>query len=216
VEEGKPQTFVEPDWVYRVQLPTNEAPQRLLLIIHGWTGDENSMWLFTQGLPSTTAILAPRGFVDAPSGYGWAGADTGFPTPFSALQSSVEKLLKQVDRWTTRFPSLANQALDLMGFSQGCAMTYAIMATNPQRVRRAACMAGYLPAGAERYFTNDTLVGKTVLISHGTLDETISIEYAREARRVISAAGAEIDYCEEEVGHKMGAACFRKLKTFFV
>jgi hypothetical protein len=36
-------------WTMRVR-PSQSSNPRLLVMIHGWTGDENSMWVFTRGL----------------------------------------------------------------------------------------------------------------------------------------------------------------------
>ncbi|NTW12833.1 MAG: hypothetical protein HGA30_05945, partial [Anaerolineales bacterium] len=38
------------DWTLRVR-PATVKPARLLLLLHGYTGDENSMWVFARDLP---------------------------------------------------------------------------------------------------------------------------------------------------------------------
>src|SRR5512138_3416920 len=47
------------DWTLRVRESTDALP-RLLLLIHGLTGDENSMWVFARDLPSQYWMIAPR------------------------------------------------------------------------------------------------------------------------------------------------------------
>ncbi len=46
-------------WTLRVQ-PAGETPARLLLLVHGWTGDENSMWVFVRNFDPHYWIIAPR------------------------------------------------------------------------------------------------------------------------------------------------------------
>ena len=59
------------DWTYRF-LPPQRASRRLLLLLHGWTGDENSMWVFARNFPRAAWMLAPRAPFLAPSGgYSW-------------------------------------------------------------------------------------------------------------------------------------------------
>ncbi len=47
------------DWTLRVH-PSQSANPRLLVLIHGWTGDENSMWIFTRRLSPDYWMIAPR------------------------------------------------------------------------------------------------------------------------------------------------------------
>ena len=46
-------------WTLRVRASDSPNP-RLLLLLHGWTGDENSMWVFARGLSPNYWIVAPR------------------------------------------------------------------------------------------------------------------------------------------------------------
>jgi phospholipase/carboxylesterase len=59
------------------------------------------------------------------------------------------------------------------------------------------------------------LEGKPFFIAHGTKDETVSIQHARESREILERAGAQVTYSEDEVGHKVSANCLRALKEFF-
>ena len=52
-------------------------------------------------------------------------------------------------------------------------------------------------------------------VSHGTLDQTVPVAQARQAVQILEDAGANVVYCEAEVGHKLGAACFRALGNFY-
>ena len=47
------------DWTLRMRA-ASEGPARLLLLVHGWTGDENSMWVFVRNFPARYWIVAPR------------------------------------------------------------------------------------------------------------------------------------------------------------
>jgi predicted esterase len=41
------------------------------------------------------------------------------------------------------------------------------------------------------------------------------VERARESIAILERAGANVTYCEDEVGHKVSANCLRALKEFF-
>ncbi len=60
------------DWVIREKRPAGSGPFRVLLLLHGWTGDENSMEIFTNGLPANYWLAAPRGiYASNLGGYSW-------------------------------------------------------------------------------------------------------------------------------------------------
>ena len=60
-------------WTLRVREATPSA-RRLMLLIHGLTGDENVMWVFARNLPADIWMVAPR----APH-----PAQIAVPLPFS-------------------------------------------------------------------------------------------------------------------------------------
>jgi predicted esterase len=48
------------------------------------------------------------------------------------------------------------------------------------------------------------------------MDEMVPIGRARRVVKVMKNAGAEVLYCEEDVGHKLSSGCFRGLDEYFV
>ncbi|MFM8876383.1 MAG: hypothetical protein ACKOGC_09960, partial [Anaerolineae bacterium] len=52
--------------------PAESTNPRLLVMIHGLTGDENSMWVFARRFSSKYWIVAPRATHPAiPQGFSW-------------------------------------------------------------------------------------------------------------------------------------------------
>lgn len=203
-------------WVLRIRPPVRPAEARLLLMIHGWTGDENSMWVFARDIPDGYAILAPRGPVKAPQGYGWVDISDGDPAgEFEAYAAAGEQLLNEVQQWCAYLQIPSSSRLDLMGFSQGAALAYAMAIHSPHRVRKIAGLSGFLPAGARQAIRPGSLAGVQIFVAHGARDEIIPVQQAQEALKVLSQAGADVSYCEEEVGHKLGTACYTGLRGFF-
>jgi phospholipase/carboxylesterase len=94
-------------------------------------------------------------------------------------------------------------------------MTNLLALLYPQRIRRAGILAGFVPGGVESLVAARPLEAKPFFIAHGTQDELVPIERARQSIAVLEAAGAQVTYCEAEVGHKVSADCLRALKQFF-
>lgn len=102
----------------------------------------------------------------------------------------------------------------LMGFSQGGAVCATALAQAPELARGVAILCGLLPGMARKALSQHsaTLGGKRVFITHGTKDETVPVEQAREARDLFTQAGAEVSYSEFPVGHKLNPEGLRQLK----
>ena len=46
--------------ILKIRKPQGIINPRVSLLLHGWTGDENSMWVFSQAFPETDFLIAPR------------------------------------------------------------------------------------------------------------------------------------------------------------
>jgi phospholipase/carboxylesterase len=203
------------DWTLRVRESTHPSP-RLLLLIHGHTGDENSMWVFARNLPAQYWIVAPRAPYPAESGgYSWRLPQAGNldQLTLDMLASIAESLIRLVDEYSASV-GLEADAFDIMGFSQGAAMASVLAFRYPHRIRKAGLLAGFVPSGLEELTTPRPLEGKPFFIAHGTKDETITIDRARASIALLEQAGAHATYCEDEVGHKVSVNCLNALRKF--
>lgn len=228
------QTLIETElitfegWTLRA-LPSAK-PERLMLLIHGYTGDENSMWVFSQGLPSHYWMIAPRAPHSAGSGgYTWRPLhrlDFGNPS-LDQLRQPAEALIQLVDAYQASMGIDASpersgvlslskeQRIDVMGFSQGAVMCNVLSFLFPHRIRKAAILAGFVPSGLEDLIPSRPLQGREFFVTHGTQDETVTIDRARASIQLLEKAGARVTYCEDEVGHKVSLRCLAALRNFF-
>ena len=202
-------------WTLRTQASESASP-RLLVLIHGWTGDENSMWVFTRRFPPDYWMIAPRAPHKAdPSGYSWRPPQPelfGRPS-LEALKPAAEALIKLIDEYAASVKIDARQ-FDVVGFSQGGAMVNALGLLYPKRVRKMGVLAGFVPYQMESMIESKPLVGKNIFVAHGTKDEMVTIDRARASMDLLEKAGATITYCEDEVGHKLSSNCLRALEAY--
>jgi phospholipase/carboxylesterase len=204
-------------WTLRVRPAPGDAPARLLLLLHGLTGDENSMWVFVRNFPERCWMIAPRALhATEPAGYSWRRSQAGNPDRPSLedLRPAALALIDLVDAYSAQQQIDASQ-FDVMGFSQGAALTTAIALLYPDRVRKAGILSGFIPAGAELLAQENVFKGKQFFVAHGTADENVKVEYARSSVQILEGAGAHVTYCEDDVGHKVSAKCLRALGDFF-
>lgn len=91
--------------------------------------------------------------------------------------------------------------------------TFALL--DPRRIKTLAGLAGFLPDGAVDLIDGKPLANQRIFMAHGRMDDRVPVEKARNAVEILSLAGAQVNYCEEDVGHKLSASCFRSMEYFF-
>jgi phospholipase/carboxylesterase len=203
----------------RVRQSVIQQP-KVLVMIHGITGDEDSMWVFGRKFSTSYLILSPRAPFPAPSfGYSWRDVtkyplqtDFGLPA-LHMLKSSADDLIQLIDQYTASLKIEAHQ-FDVVGFSQGGAMVSLLGMLYPNRINKIGILAGFVPSGLDEYIDNKSLAGKNIFVAHGTKDETVRIDRAYTSIELLKQAGAEVNFVEDEVGHKLGANGMKALEEY--
>ena len=204
-------------WVIRYRQPEGPGPHPVIWLLHGWTGDEDSMWIFASKLPQEYLLLAPRGLHQTElGGYSWHPISSTKSWPeVDDFLPAVQALNALMSDWPDTAPRADFSNLRMAGFSQGGALAYTYTMLHPERVQALAGLATFLPDGAAAHLQNLPLEGLPVFVSHGTLDKLVPVARARQAVQLLDRAGANVWYCESEVGHKLSADCFRGMEVFF-
>jgi phospholipase/carboxylesterase len=211
-----PELLTLDDWTFRLR-PARGKTRRLLILLHGWMGDENSMWVLARNISTEYVILSPRAPLAAPDGgYSWREIKPdgwGLPA-IDELKPAAMALMHFIERWADSSGVTAGQ-IDLMGFSQGAAMTYTLALLFPDRMGKIAALSGFLPVGGERMLAARPLAGKPVFVSHGRSDEMIPVDRARQAVAALEGSGAVVTYCESDIAHKVSKECLLAMEKFF-
>jgi phospholipase/carboxylesterase len=205
------------NWVIRYRQPDGEGPHPVIWLIHGWTGDEDSMWIFASRLPDHFLLLAPRGLHPTKmGGYSWhpMTLDSAWPQ-IEDFQSSVDQLSQLMDDWPNSAPLADFSRFRMAGFSQGGAFVYSYAILHPDRVIALAGLAAFLPDSVEPYLHPNLFKHTPIYVSHGIRDNLVPVDRARQAVHLLEQAGASVYYCESDVGHKLSADCFQGMGTFF-
>ena len=208
-----PQAIEIDGWQMRLHIPPGENHHRLIVLLHGWTGDENAMWIFTSSFPKDAVLLAPRGLFAVPlGGYSWHEHKAHSWPRIDDFLPAIEVILNVLS--PANFPQAELSQISLVGFSQGAALAYSLALIHPDRVRLLVGLSGFMPEGVSHLVQDQPLMEKKVFIAHGSQDEIVPIEKARQSVKLLQQSGANVSYCEHDVGHKLNAACFRSMRSF--
>ncbi len=200
--------------VARIRIPISERPSQLILLLHGWTGDEDSMWIFESRLPKEAMLIAPRGIYSTPwGGFGWQKQiDRNWPL-IEDFYPAFEVIHQVINSKYILDEYIEN--ISFVGFSQGVALGLSFLILNPAIFHSAAGLSGFVPNDVEKYIEGEPLEGVNIFLTHGTRDKLVPVERARETVEILRNASGKVTYCEDDVGHKLSAACFRSLENFY-
>jgi phospholipase/carboxylesterase len=180
--------------------PAAGEPEGALILLHGRGADEHDLFALLDLLDPKRRLVGytPGGPLSLPPGgrHWYVVPRVGFPEPESFF-ASLARLEAFVD--ATGVPP---ERVVLGGFSQGTAMSYAL-GLRAGRPRPAAIIAlsGFIPTVPGWEADLAARSGLPVAIGHGAMDPVIPVEFARDARERLEAAGAGVVYHESPVGH---------------
>lgn len=205
---------------YLVREPKIESPKPpVIILLHGFGSNEKDLFSFANQLPDTFLILSIRAPFSMGNGsYAWFQADFSGKKPITFNKEQETKsrsaLIKFITQLKTNY-SFDEKNLYLCGFSQGAIMAYSIGLTRPDIVKGIAVMSGMIleeikPSVA----SSEKLKGLTVFISHGTNDNILGINYAREALSYLKSKGIDPVYIEYKEVHTITNQMLNDLITW--
>ena len=207
----------EEEFLIKIKTPKQIGIAPVLLLLHGWTGDENSMWSFASKIPSTYLVIAPRApfKISNPTleGFTWVENPSGRWSWLDDFTPSIKLLSNLLDSLSRQYEGNFSE-INIAGFSQGAALTYAYAMTYPQKVNKIAGLAGFLPEICEPKLAQGPVNGKSIFIAHGTKDQIVKIDMAYSARDMLEKNGANVTFCESDVGHRLGSNCYSAFGKF--
>jgi phospholipase/carboxylesterase len=190
-----------------LERPSSGQPEGLLVLHHGRGTDERDLLPLADVFDADRRlhVVTPRAplRLQGSPGYHWYLVPrVGHPDPqtFEAARSALAELHDELWELTGVTP----ERTVLGGFSMGTVMSYAT-ALSADRPAPAGIMAlsGFVPT-VEGW--EPQLAGREstkVLISHGSFDPVIAVDFARGARDLLRGAGFEVDYREFEGAHNI-------------
>lgn len=195
---------------FRLRVPDDHT-QPLIVMLHGLTGDQTSMWALEAALPRAAGIVTPRGpYRQDQGGFAWNPSIQAWPPLVSEFAESVARLDQLLEVLADRH-HLDRQRFILMGFSNGAAMAFAAAMT-PMRVPPLGLivMSGHLPEGELALLSE-----LPIFWSHGIRDNFIPVSGARADVERLRQAGCQVQLCEADVGHKLGTDCRDELRGWY-
>jgi phospholipase/carboxylesterase len=186
------------------------------VLLHGRGVDENDLFPLLDELDPERKLLGatPRAPLTLPPGgnHWYAVRRIGYPDP-----ATFHSVYPVAGAWLDDFLAangLEHDRLVLGGFSQGAVMSYAL-GLGAERPRPAGILAfsGFVPTVEDFELDLTKAEGLPVAIGHGEYDPVIGVDWGRDARERLEAAGARVTYRESPMPHAIDPSYLEELRT---
>jgi phospholipase/carboxylesterase len=195
-----------------LERPAAAEPLGALVLLHGRGADEHDLFPLLDALDPARRLhgYTPRAPLALPPGgaHWYVVPRVGYPDPASFAEG-----YGALTDWFDALPYPAEDVV-LGGFSQGAVMTYALgLGTGRPRPRALVALSGFIPtvAGWEADLAPPL---PPIAIAHGSYDPVIPVEFGRDARARLEAAGADVRYRESPIEHWIDPQLLPELRDF--
>jgi|SRR6218665_274575 len=191
----------------------------LLLLLHGYGSNEEDLFSFASELPDEYYVISARAPFDMTYGsYAWYAinfdADENKFSDIGQARASRDIIAGFIDELISEYPIDADN-VTLIGFSQGCILSYAVALSYPEKVQRIVAMSGYLNTEiAVDDFAENDFSNLKIFASHGTVDQVIPVQWAQKSIPALENLGISVVYKEYPVGHGVAPQNFFDFKNW--
>ncbi|WP_092207020.1 alpha/beta hydrolase [Bizionia echini] len=193
----------------------------LLILCHGYGSDENDLYSFASELPEELFIIslrAPQAM--QPYGNAWYAinfdAEKGKWSDDEQAKESRDQISEFIDYACETYP-VNKDNVNLLGFSQGTILSYAVALTYPEKVKNVIALSGYINPNIipenplEKDYSN-----LDFYCSHGSADQVIPVDWARQAPKFLNSLNIKNQYAEFPVGHGVAPQNFYDFKKWLI
>ncbi len=191
----------------------------VLFLFHGYGSDEADLFSFASDLPGEYFIISVRApFALQPFGYCWYtinfGASFGKWSDIEQACKSRDLILDFIDEAVDAY-ELDPERVNLLGFSQGTVLSYAVALSYPEKFDNVVALSGYID---ENVLMAD-YAGKDhsqlrIYASHGQVDQVIPPSWAQQIPEFLNGLGIDFKYEEFPSGHGVSPSNFYSFKKW--
>ena len=184
---------------------SSEVDYPLVIMLHGFGANMNDLAGLCPTIGREGYLYAcPNGPRAVPTGmgmrgFGWSARGGGTVEEGERVVGMLETFLEEV---TEQYHVPPGQVI-LMGFSQGGGMTYHWGLVKPETFAGLGALSSVIPNTGRLKDHLPAQRTQSIFIAHGTQDEVVPVDRAREARDFLEGEGYSPQYKEYPMGHSI-------------
>ena len=196
--------------------PAADDPDGGLVLFHGRGTSEHDLYPLLDALDPERRLLGatPRGPLELPPGgaHWYVVREIGFPDRETFL-ASYDLAAAWLDGLTVETGIPMSRTI-IGGFSQGAVMSWALgLGRGRPRPAGIIALSGFIPT-VDGFELDLSAPLPPVAIGHGTYDPVISVEFGRQAKKILEEAGADVLYRESPIPHTVDPSFIAELQPW--
>ena len=207
--------------LYHLIRPASKSKDRppALFLFHGYGSDEADLFSFAGELPESLFIISTRAPIPLqPFGHCWYNINFGASFgKWSDTEQAIKsrEVIKEFIQEAIEAYGLDPGNINLLGFSQGTVLSYAVALSYPERFRNVVALSGYIDEDIliNGYAGKDHSHLK-IYASHGQVDQVIPPEWAQRTPGLLKKLGIEHIYEEFPIGHGVSIQNFHSFRKW--
>jgi phospholipase/carboxylesterase len=206
------------DYLIREPKISIENPP-LLILLHGYGSNEHDLFSFADELPDELLIISAKAPLTLmPGSYAWYTIHLdNIEGKFSDIPEAIkarDMIANFIDEIKEKYQVDSNNTF-LLGFSQGTILSYAIALNYPEKIQHVLALSGYINDElSPEIFDAENYKNLDFFISHGTVDQVLPLEWARNTSPFLDNLNINNSYKEYPVGHGISPQNFYDLKKW--
>ena len=202
---------------YSIHFPEiNQSNMPVLFLMHGYGNNEKQFNRLIEELNNKYLIVSMRApfnfMVIKNRWYEYSISDGDTLSNQAQIDVSTKRIIKTIEHIEEEY-NIDEKKIFIGGFSQGAIMSYKLALLYPNKFGGIIIHSARLPV---EYSVKDLNLYKNlnILIIHGSEDNGLSTKWAYQGKALFEKLGANTEYYEAKIGHKMNKETYGKIKQW--
>ena len=190
-------------------------------MFHGYGSNKDDLFSFAKFMNPNFLIISVQAPIQMDyNSYCWWSLNYNNDMQLQMNAKEAENSLNELNRFisedlSNKYNFGLNQVY-LLGFSQGCMISYALSINFPKNYKKAVGLSGKIPHEIINFDEKFDYSNHNFFCSHGLNDQVIPIEIGRESDKWFSEKNINHKYLEFESAHGINSENFEQMNLWLL
>ena len=200
---------------------TFDKNNKVIIMFHGYGSNKDDLFSFAKFMNPNFLIISIQAPIQMDyNSYCWWSLNLNNDMQLQMDVKEAKNSLNELNRFISEDLSVKynfglNQVY-LLGFSQGCMISYALSINFPKNYKKAVGLSGKIPHEIINFNEKFDYSNHNFFCSHGLNDQVIPIEIGRESDRWFSEKNINHKYLEFESAHGINSENFEQMNLWLL